>query len=42
MHTGVVSYVTALTHLWLGWNFNPNSHITILVVTLVLVALQTA
>ncbi len=40
--TGVVSYVTALAHLWLGWNFNPNSHMTILVVTLVLVALQTA
>src|SRR5580692_12155130 len=39
--TGVVSYVTALAHLWLGWNFNPASHMTILVVTLVLLALQT-
>ena len=40
--TGVVSYVTALAHLWLGWNFNPSSHMTILVVTVLLLALQTA
>ena len=40
--TGVVSYVTALAHLWLGWNFNPSSHTTILVVTVLLLALQTA
>jgi amino acid transporter len=40
--TGVVSYVTSLAHLWLGWNFNPSSHTVILVVTLVLLALQTA
>ena len=40
--TGVVSYVTALAHTWLGWNFNPGSHMTILVVTLVLLAIQTA
>ena len=39
---GVVSYVTALGHLWLGWNFNPASHTVILVVTLLLLALQTA
>ena len=39
--TGVVSYVTALARLWLGWNFNPDSHLTILVVTLVLLAVQT-
>jgi len=39
--TGVVSYVTALGHLWLGWNFNPGSHMVILVVTLILLALQT-
>jgi len=39
--TGVVSYVTALAHLWLGWNFNPGSHATILVVTVVLLTLQT-
>ena len=36
--TGVVSYVTALAHSWFGWNFNPGSHMTILVVTLVLLA----
>jgi len=39
--TGVVSYVTALGHLWLGWNFNPNSHMVIMVVTLILLAIQT-
>jgi amino acid transporter len=39
--TGVVPYVTALGHLWLGWNFNPASHTVLLVVTLVLLALQT-
>jgi amino acid transporter len=40
--TGVVPYVAALGHLWLGWNFNPTSHTVILVVTLILLALQTA
>jgi amino acid transporter len=39
--TGVVSYVTALAHLWLGWNLDPANHNVILVVTLVLLALQT-
>jgi len=39
--TGVVPYVTALGHLWLGWNLNPASHTVILVVTLILLALQT-
>ena len=39
--TGVVSYVTALGRLWLGWNFDPNSHMVILVVTVVLLAIQT-
>jgi amino acid transporter len=39
--TGVVPYVTALGHLWLGWNLNPTSHTVILVVTLILLALQT-
>ncbi len=39
--TGVVSYVTALFHNW-GWaNWNAASHTTILVVTLVLLAIQT-
>src|SRR5436190_1018006 len=39
--TGVVSYVTALTHNWFGWNLNPASHGTILLVTLILLAIQT-
>ncbi len=39
--TGVVGYVTALTHNWFGWNLNPESHGTILVITLVLLAIQT-
>ena len=39
--TGVVPFVTALGHLWLGWNLNPTSHTVILVVTLILLALQT-
>src|SRR5215813_15197575 len=41
VNTGVVSYVTALAHLWLGWNLDPGNHSVILVVTLVLLALQT-
>ena len=40
--TGVVAYVAALAHTWLGWNINPSSHNVILVVTLVLLAIQTA
>src|SRR5882724_8034503 len=40
--TGVVSYVTALTHNWFGWNLNPASHSTILVITLILLAIQTS
>ncbi len=24
--TGVVGYVTSLTHNWFGWNFNPAHH----------------
>src|SRR5690349_24018746 len=39
--TGAVPYVTALVHLWLGWNFNLTSHTVILFVTLILIALQT-
>jgi amino acid transporter len=39
--TGIVSYVTALTHNWFGWNLNPASHGTILVITLILLAIQT-
>ncbi|MFT3865462.1 MAG: APC family permease [Solirubrobacterales bacterium] len=39
--TGVVSYVAALTHNWFGWNLDPTSHGTILVITLILLAIQT-
>ncbi|HET6505299.1 MAG TPA: amino acid permease [Baekduia sp.] len=39
--TGVVTYVTALTHNWFGWNLNPASHGTILVITLILLSIQT-
>ena len=39
--TGVVGYVTALARIWFGWKFNPASHMTILVITLVLLAIQT-
>ena len=39
--TGVVAYVAALAHTWLGWNLNPGSHGVILVITLVLLAIQT-
>jgi amino acid transporter len=38
--TGVVSYVTALTHNWFGWNLNPADHNTILVITMILLAIQ--
>ena len=39
--TGVVSYVASLTHNWFGWNLNPAKHSTILIVTLILLAIQT-
>jgi amino acid transporter len=39
--TGVVSYVTSLTHNWFGWNFNPAHHSTILIITVILLAIQT-
>ena len=39
--TGVVSYVTSLLHNWFGANINPSAHVTILIVTLVLVGIQT-
>jgi amino acid transporter len=40
--TGVVSYVAALTHNWFGWNLDPTNHVTILVTTILLLAVQTA
>jgi amino acid transporter len=39
--TGVVSYVTALTHNWFGWNLDPGDHLTILLITIILLAIQT-
>ncbi|MGZ6641700.1 MAG: APC family permease [Solirubrobacteraceae bacterium] len=39
--TGVVTYVTALTHNWFGWNLNPTTHTTILFITLIMLAIQT-
>jgi amino acid transporter len=39
---GVVPYVTSLANLWLGWQLNPTNHLVLLVITLVLVALQTS
>src|SRR6266516_4595015 len=38
---GAVTYVVALGRDWFGWNFNPASHMVILIVTLSLLALQT-
>jgi amino acid transporter len=39
--TGVVSYVASLTHNWFHWNLDPTKHSTILIVTLILLAIQT-
>ncbi len=39
--TGVVGYFTTLMHNWFGWNINPATHTTILLVTVVLLAIQT-
>jgi amino acid transporter len=39
--TGVVGYVASLTHNWFGWNLDPTDHKTVLLVTLVLLAIQT-
>jgi amino acid transporter len=39
--TGVVSYFTALTHNWFGWNLDPTRHVTILWITAALLLIQT-
>jgi amino acid transporter len=39
--TGVVVYASALTHNWFGWNLDPADHLTILVITVVLLLIQT-
>src|ERR1700678_1972768 len=38
--TGVVVYFSALMHNWFNWNFSPASHVTILIVVLILLAIQ--
>jgi len=38
--TGVVSYVTALLQNWFGWSLNPANHVVILVITIILLAIQ--
>jgi amino acid transporter len=38
--TGVVGYFAALMHNWFNWNFNPANHWAILIITLVLLAIQ--
>jgi amino acid transporter len=39
--TGVVSYFCQLMQNWFGWTINPTSHWSILLITLVLMAIQT-
>lgn len=39
--TGVVAYVAALLQNWFGWKLNSSSHVVILVVTVILLAIQT-
>jgi amino acid transporter len=39
--TGVVIYAVALAHNWFGWNFSSSSHMTILVITIGLLVIQT-
>ena len=40
--TGVVGYFAALMQTWFGWTLNPANHWTILIVTLVLLLIQTS
>ena len=39
--TGVVGYFCALMQNWFNWRLNPTSHVVILLVTIVLLAIQT-
>ena len=39
--SGVVSYFAALMHNWFHWNLDPTKHLTILLVTLALLVIQT-
>ncbi|HEX3959732.1 MAG TPA: APC family permease [Trebonia sp.] len=38
--TGVVSYVTALLQNWFGWTLDPTNHVVILVITIILLGIQ--
>jgi amino acid transporter len=38
--TGVVSFFAALMHNWFNWNFNPANHWAILIITLVMLLIQ--
>jgi amino acid transporter len=39
--TGVVTYFASLTHNWFGWNLDPADHLTILLITVGLLVIQT-
>ena len=39
--TGVVTYVTALAHNWFDTDWDPTNHTTILIITIILLAIQT-
>ncbi len=39
--TGVVSYVTTLSHNWFDTSWDPTNHTTILIITIILLAIQT-
>jgi amino acid transporter len=39
--TGSIPYITTLAHNWFGTNWDPTSHSTILIITLVLLGIQT-
>ena len=40
--TGVVGYVAALLNNWFGTSIDPSNHVTILVITVILLAIQTS
>ena len=39
--TGVVTYVLALSHNWFDTDWDPTNHTTILLITIILLAIQT-
>src|SRR4030088_1290310 len=39
--TGIVLYFTAFTHNRMGWSLDPSNHLTILLITIALLAIQT-